>query len=324
MVKKVFITREIPAVGLEMLSNKGYQIDVYPGSDIPSQKKIISYLKKKPYDAVLTSLNDQIDRSVFDSVPTAKIYANFATGFDNIDIVEAKRQGITVTNAPAELSSEAVAEHTIALMLALAARIVEADEYVRRGKYKGWSAMNFIGMDILGKKLGLIGAGRIGARVAHYAKGLGMDIFYTDISRNEHIEKESGAHFVGSTEELLPMVDVVSIHVPLLDSTKHLINETSLRLMKPTAYLINTSRGAVVDERALTLALKTGVIRAAALDVFEFEPKLSPGLSKLQNVILTPHIASASTEARNQMAEIAADNIIDYFEGRVPRNSVTN
>lgn len=305
-----------------MLKDKGYAVDVYPEDRILTHKELVDILKKGSYDAVLCLLTDTIDAAVFDSAPSVKLYANYATGYDNIDVAEAKRRGIAVSNAPAGLTSEAVAEHTIALMLALAARIVEADEFVRLGKYDGWSPMNFIGTDILGKTLGLIGAGRIGERVAHYSKGLGMKIIYADVIGNDRIEKEYGAVRYDSVEEVLKAADVVSLHVPLLDSTRHLINEARLRLMKPTGFLINTSRGPVVDEEALTKALKEKTIAGAALDVFEFEPKTVPGLAELDNVILTPHIASASREARDQMAEIAAQNIVDFLEGGKPRNIV--
>jgi lactate dehydrogenase-like 2-hydroxyacid dehydrogenase len=312
----------IPDVGISMLEKMGYIVDVNSDDSLPSQEQIIEALKKKPYDAVLSLLTDKIDTKVFESAPTVKMYANYATGFDNIDIAKAKELGIAVANAPADLSAEAVAEHTIALILSLAARIVEADEYIRQGKYIGWSAMNFIGTDILGKTLGLVGTGRIGERVAHYSKGLGLKIIYHDVVRNNKIENEYGAVYCNSIEELLPQSDVISLHVPLLDSTHHLINETRLNLMKKTGFLINTSRGPVIDEMALEKALREKVISAAALDVFEFEPAITPGLVQLQNVILTPHIASASIEARNQMSEIAANNIIDFFEGKTPRNIV--
>lgn len=324
MSKKIFITRKIPDIGVAILENKGYAVDMYPKDSILSKKELIRILKKGSYDAVLCLLTDMIDGEVFDAAPSLKLYVNYASGYDNIDIAEAKRRSIAVANAPAPLSSEAVAEHTIALMLALAARIVEADEFVRRGKYKGWAPMNFIGTDILGKTLGLVGAGRIGKRVAFYSKGLGMKIIYTDVVRNDQIEKECGAIYFNSVEEILKAADIVSLHVPLLSSTQHLINEARLRLMKPTSFLINTSRGAVIDEQALEKALRDKIISAAALDVFEFEPKLSRGLVKLPNVILTPHIASASIGARDEMAQIAAFNITDFLEGKVPRNIVNS
>lgn len=322
MPKSIFVTRQIPELAIKMLRDKGYTVDVNTRSSIPTQKNIINFLKKKPYDAVLTLLTDKIDTRVFERAPSVKLYANYAIGFDNIDITEAKKRGITVTNAPGDITSEAVAEHTMAMILALAARIVEADEFVRRGKYKGWSPIDFIGTDIVGKTIGLIGAGRIGKKVAEYSKGLGMKVIYTDIKRNEQMEEGGGIEYRASAEEVLKEADIVSIHVPLLDSTHHLMNEARLQLMKPTAFLINTSRGPIVHEEALVKALQEKVISGAALDVFEFEPRISTRLRKMQNVILTPHIASASIAARNQMAEIAAQNIIDFLEGKTPKNIV--
>jgi glyoxylate reductase len=322
MPKKIFVTRQIPDVGLKMLRDKGYEVDVRDKNSMPTYRELVRALKKKQYDAVVTLLTDPIDSKVFDAAPSAKIFANYATGYDNIDIEEARKRGITITNAPAEATSEAVAEHTIALILALAARIVEADESVRRGKYKGWSPMNFIGTDVLGKTLGLIGAGRIGGRVAHYARGLGFKVIYNDVVRNMDLENDCGAIYRASYEEVLREADVVSLHVPLLDSTKHLIDEKRLHMMKPTAFLVNTSRGPVVDEAALVAALKNGIIAGAGLDVFEFEPKLAPGLIKLQNVILTPHIGSASVTARNEMSRMVAENVIAFFEGRIPLNII--
>jgi glyoxylate reductase len=321
-MKKIFITRKIPDVGIKMLKDKGYTVDVYPKDKIMSQNELIRTLKKGSYDGVVSLLTDKIDGKVFDAAPSVKVFANYATGFDNINIIEAKKRGVAVANAPAPQTSESVAEHALALALALAARIVEADEFMRKGKYKGWDPMLFIGMDVLGKTLAIVGVGRIGGKVAHYASGLGLKVIYTDVSRNDQIEKESNAVYFNSIDELLPKADIVSLHVPLLDSTHHLINETRLKMMKPTAFLVNTSRGPVVDEIALTKALKEKIIAGAALDVFEFEPKISPGLAKLPNVILTPHIASASLQTRDEMSEIVANNIIDFFEGKVPRNSV--
>ncbi len=322
MAKAIFVTRKIPEKGLQKLRDKGYFIEVNQAESIPTQDELIAALKKKPYDAVLSLLTDKIDAKVYDAAPSVKLYANYATGYDNIDVAGAASRGIKVTNAPAELTSEAVAEHTLALMLALAARVVEADEFVRKGLYRGWEPMNFIGMDVLGKTLGIVGAGRIGGRVGKYAKGLGMKIIYTDVARNDKFEAECGATFSANLEELLGESDIVSLHVPLLESTRHLINAERLKLMKPASFLINTSRGPVVEEAALEAALREKTIAGAALDVFEFEPKISDGLVKLQNVILTPHIASASIEAREQMAELAADNIIDFLEGREPRNLI--
>ena len=322
MNKSIFVTRRIPEVGLTMLRDKGYEVDVRDKTSIPSERELIKALKKKPYDAVITLLTDKIGAAVLEAAPSVKIIANYATGFDNLDLKEAQTRGVTVTNAPAVSSSEAVAEHAFALMLSLAARIVEADQFVRDGKYKGWDPMHFIGTDILGKTLGLIGAGAIGSRVAHYAQAFGLKVVYFDVKRNEKLENESGATFYSTVEDVLKVADIVSLHVPLLDSTRHLINADRLALMKRTAFLVNTSRAPIVDEKALVEALQKKTIAGAGLDVFEYEPKLAKGLSKLDNIVLTPHIASASDTARNEMSTLVATNIIVFFEGQVPPNKV--
>ena len=206
--------------------------------------------------------------------------------------------------------------------MALAARVVEADEFIRRGKYKGWSGMNFIGTDLVGKTWGLIGAGRIGENVMKYASAFGLKVIYNDVARHENIENKYGATFFGTPEEILRQADIVSLHVPLMDSTRHMINAERLAMMKKTAFLVNTARGPIIDEVALVEALKNKTIAGAGLDVFEFEPKLTKGLVKLENVILTPHIASASDTARNEMSTLVAQNVIDFLEGKVPPNKV--
>lgn len=321
-MKKVYITRRIPNVGIEMLVNKGYEVDISPKDRPLEKKELIKILKKKQYDAVLTLLTDTIDAEVMDSAPTVKIYANYAIGFNNINVEEVKKRNIYVTNTPGG-GADRVAEHTWALILALSCRIVEGDNYMKKGKYKGWDPMLLHGAKLSGKTLGIIGTGKIGADVAHRGKyGFGMNIVYYDVVRNENLEKELGAVFYSSVDEVLRIADVISLHVPLLESTHHLINAERLKIMKPTAYLINTSRGPVVDENALVEALRNGIIKGAGLDVYEFEPKLAKGLGKLQNVVLTPHIASGTEEARHEMALISAGNIIDVMEGRIPRNTV--
>ena len=203
-------------------------------------------------------------------------------------------------------------------------RIPEADRFTRAGKYEGWAPMMYLGTDLRGKTLGVLGAGRIGQRVAYHAsRGFDMKICYYDIKKNEAFEKETGASFRESVDEVLREADVVTIHVPLLDSTRHLINKERLAMMKNTAFLINSSRGPIIDENALVEALKNGVIKGAALDVYEEEPALAPGLRDLDNVVITPHIASATEGTRGKMAEIAAQNIIDFLDGKTPPNVVT-
>jgi glyoxylate reductase len=321
MSKSVYITSQIPDIAISTLRDKGYTVDIYPKDRVPSKKEIIKALKSKPYDAVILTLVT-VDAEVFDMAPTVKLYANYSVGFDNVDIVEAKKRGLAVTNTPGNYSYT-IAEQTLALMLGLTTRMVEADDFVREGRFKGWLPMHFIGSDLQNSTLGLIGAGRIGERVAHHCyRGFDMNIVYHDVNRNETLEHEYKARRCETVEEVLVQSDIVSLHVPLLDSTRHLIDETRLKMMKSSAYLINTSRGPVVDEEALVKALQDGTIRGAGLDVFEFEPKLSSGLAQLPNVILTPHIASARESARTEMAKIVAENVISFFETGQVKNSV--
>ncbi|MEN9524517.1 MAG: hypothetical protein RL536_586 [Candidatus Parcubacteria bacterium] len=322
MSKNIYITRAIPQLAIDTLKARNYSIDINPNDQVPSQSEIIDALRKKSYDAVICLLTDKIDSKVFDSAPTVKLYANYAVGYDNIDTEEARKRGILVTNTPGNYSY-CIAEHTMALMLGLSTRMVEADDFVRAGKYHGWSPMSFIGSDLEKKTLGLIGAGKIGERVAHHAtRGFDMRVIYYDVNRNDKIEKEYGVEYVADIGDVLRQADVISLHVPLLDSTKHLINDARLKIMKPTAFLINTSRGPVVDENALVSALKDGTIAGAGLDVFEFEPKLAEGLAQLPNVIMTPHIASARQSARNEMAKMVADNVIEFLETGKVKNGV--
>lgn len=323
-MKKVYITRAIPEIGIKMLTDKGYEVDINKENRPLTKAELIQALKQKEYDAVLTLLTDNIDAEVMDSAPTVKIYANFAIGFNNFNVEEAKKRNIYLTNTPGG-GADRVAEHTWALILALSCRIVEGDNYMRAGKYNGWDPMLLHGTKLAGKTLGILGSGRIGADVAHRAKnGFDMNVVYYDVKRNEQLEKDFGAVFYNTVEEVLKVSDVVSIHVPLLDSTHHLINKERLAIMKPSSYLINTSRGPVIDEAALVEALQKGIIRGAGLDVFEFEPKLVDGLALLPNVVLTPHIASGTEEARHDMATLSAQNIINSIEGVKPANLVYN
>ncbi|MEX0652038.1 MAG: D-glycerate dehydrogenase [Candidatus Paceibacterota bacterium] len=320
---KVYVTRRIPESGISLLKKAGHDVVVSEKDGVLTREELIAELKKDAYDAVLPLLTDPIDAEIFDAVPSAKIFANYAVGYNNIDVEEAKRRGITITNTPGVLT-DTVAEHTVALMLSITSRIAEGDRFTRAGKYNGWAPMHLLGTDLKGKTLGILGAGRIGVRVAHIAsKGLGMKLCYYDIKQNDDFEKETGAEFKDTVSGVLAVADVATIHVPLLDTTIHLINKETLSQMKPTAYLINSSRGPVIDERALVEALKTGIIKGAALDVFEEEPALAPGLRELENVVITPHIASATEETRGKMSEIAAQNIIDFFTGKTPENAVT-
>ncbi len=322
---KVFITRQIPDIGISMLQEKGYEVVVGPWNVPPTKRQLISMIKKHRPQAILSLLTDQLDTETIDICASlgVKVISNFAVGFNNIDVLYAHTKEIVIANTPGHFS-DCIAEHTVALVLGLSTRLVEGDRFMRKGKYKGWDPMIFTGTDLSGKVLGLVGAGRIGALTAHHlVKGFGMTCIYHDVKRNEEMEREIGAVYVESNQDLYAKADIVSLHVPLLPATRHMINKDTLALMKSTAFLINTSRGPVVDEVALVDALKKGVIAGAGLDVFEFEPKLAKGLAKLENVILTPHIASARTSARTEMAILSAQNIIAVFEGQVPPGLVT-
>lgn len=319
---KIFVTRPIPNRGIDLLKTKGWEVTVSPHERVLKKEELIDFLKKDSYNAVLCLLTDKIDAEVLDAAgKKCKIFANYAVGFDNVDIKAAAKRGIMVTNTPGVLS-DTVAEHTFTLMLAIAHRVAESDRFTRSGKYKGWEPMLFLGTDISKKVLGVVGLGRIGSRVAHHAvRGFEMRVIYYDIKRNKEFEKEFGAEY-RELGDLLHEADFASLHIPLLPTTRHLINAEKLSLMKPTAYLINTSRGPIIEERALVEALQKGVIRGAALDVYENEPELAPGLAELGNVILTPHTASATEETRQAMSELAAKNIIEALEGRIPPNLV--
>lgn len=318
----IYVTRHIPDIGINLLRAAGHTVDVSEKDGVLTKQELLNALKAKPYDAVISLLTDTIDGEVYDAVPTAKIFANYAVGYNNIDTALAKQRGITITNTPGVLTNT-VAEYTVALMLAVVKRIPESEQFLRGGKYQGWAPELFLGSDMKGKTLGILGAGRIGYEVAGMMhRAFGMQVIYNDVKRSEALEQDTGAVFKDTTEGVLTEADVVSIHVPLLPETTHLINAERLAMMKPTAYLINTSRGPVVDEAALVEALRKGTIRGAGMDVFEKEPALAEGLASLTNVVITPHIASASDETRAKMSEIAAQNVLDFLAGEVPPNVV--
>ncbi|OHB18017.1 MAG: D-glycerate dehydrogenase [Parcubacteria group bacterium RIFCSPLOWO2_01_FULL_40_65] len=320
---KIFITRPIPESGIKLLRDKGYEVLINEAAKDRAADKQEILAGIKGTDALLSVLTEKIDAEIMDTgLPTLKIIANYAVGFDNIDLDAAKQRNLMVTNTP-DVLTNTVAEHTFALMLAISHRIAEADKFIRAGMYSVWGPMLLLGTDLFGKTLGVVGLGRIGSRVAYYAaKGFGMKVLYTDVKKDENFERGVGAQFFENIDDLLSRSDFISIHVPLLESTRHLINENKLKQMKTSAYLINTSRGPVIDEKALAKALKEKWIRGAAIDVFENEPKVEPELFRLNNIILTPHIASATEETRNAMAELAAKNIIEALEGRTPPNLV--
>jgi len=316
---KVYVTRELPERGLRMIKER-FDAEVWREYAPPPKKVIIE--KAGNVDALASLLSDTIDAEVFNAAPKLKIVAQMAVGFDNIDVKEATKRGIYVTNTP-EVLTDTTADFAWALLMAVARRIVEADKYVRTGKWKvGWHPNMIVGRDVYGATIGIVGAGRIGQAVAQRAKGFDMKILYHDVIPRPEMEKELGAKRV-DPDTLLRESDFVSIHVPLMKETYHLIDAQKLKLMKRTAYLINNSRGPVVDEKALYEALKEGRIAGAGLDVFEQEPTpVNNPLLKLDNIVIAPHISSASHETRSQMAEMVAENLIAFFEGRKPPNLI--
>ncbi|MEK7122360.1 MAG: D-glycerate dehydrogenase [Patescibacteria group bacterium] len=319
---KIFVTRPIPKIGIEMLKKK-HTVTLQKERRNLSKKEMIAKVKDKNYDALLCLLTNKIDADVMDAAgPQLKVISNYAVGFDNIDVEAAKKRSIIVTNTPSEEISISVAEHTFTLMLALSRRIVEADRFARAGKYMGWDPDLLIGQDLYDKTIGLLGMGRIGREVVKRARfGFGAKVLYYDLHRDSAFEKEYGAKYA-TQEELLKTSDIVSVHVPLLPSTRHLISTKALRLMKKTALLINTARGPIVDEKAVLKALCTKKLGGYALDVFECEPEIDCDptdqyeLKKLDSVIMTPHIASATTRARDAMSRLAAQNILDILAGK--------
>lgn len=325
---KIFVTRPIPSDGIDILKSiKKSRLTIRKKDSVISRKELLKGVKGA--HAILSILTDKIDPEVMDSAgQQLKIIANYAVGFNNIDVKEAQKRGIIVTNTPAPELTGAVADHTFGLILALSKRIVEADSFTRQGKYKGWGPQLLLGNDIHHKTIGIIGMGRIGQAVAQRANGFDMKILYTNTKKVPSVEKAFKAK-KATLQTLLKKSDIVSIHVPLLPSTHHLITKKELQLMKKSAFIINTARGPIIKEIDLLRALKKKQIAGASLDVFECEPAIdcnikdNLALKKLPNVVLTPHTASASWEARQSMARMSAKNIKAVLSGKKPLNQVS-
>ncbi len=315
---KVYVTRRLPGPVDEILGPV-CDYEVWPEDRVIPREVLLE--KVVGLDGLLCLLTDRIDAEVMDAAgPQLRVISNYAVGYDNIDLEAARARGIIVTNTPGVLT-ETTADLAWSLLMAAARRIVEADRFTRAGKFTGWSPTLLLGVDVYGKTLGIIGLGRIGRAVARRAKGFQMRVIYYDIQRNPEAEKELGAEFV-SLDELLKTADFISIHTPLTPETRHLIDREAFAKMKSTAVLVNTARGPVVDEEALVEALREKKIFAAGLDVYEQEPKVHPGLLELENVVLAPHIGSASRETRGKMAELAAKNLVLALQGKEPLHRV--
>jgi glyoxylate reductase len=309
---RVFVTRRIFAEALEMLSAEA-EVDLWTDEMPPPRDVLLD--KVQGIDGLLCLLTDRVDSELFDRAgPQLKVVSQIAVGFDNIDVPEATKRGIPVGNTP-EVLTQTTADATWALLMAAARRITEGERAVRAGKWRTWHPLHYLGQDIYGSTLGIIGMGRIGMEVAKRGRGFEMPILYSDVYRREDLEAEYGFKYVDQ-DTLLRESDFVSVHTVLNDSTYHLIGEAALAAMKPTAVLINASRGPVVDPKALYTALKSGGIAAAALDVTEPEPIAADDpLLTLENCIIVPHIASASVTTRREMSRISAQNVINGLKG---------
>ena len=314
----VYVTREVPKPGLDLLAEACRQVDVNPEDRVLGRAELLAGVAGR--DGVLCLLTDTIDAEVLDAARGCRIFANYAVGYNNIDVAAASARGIAVTNTPGVLT-DATADLTWALLFSAARRIPEGDRFTRAGRFAGWAPLLLLGGDISGRTLGIVGAGRIGTAVALRSRGFRMRVLYFDRVPNEALEQAVGAERV-ELDTLLRESDFVSVHVSLDDSTRHLIGARELGLMKPTAYLVNTSRGPVVDEAALVEALRAGEIAGAGLDVFEDEPALAPGLAELDSVVIPPHLGSATIGTRTRMATLAASNLLAMLRGQRPPNIV--
>ncbi len=307
---KILITQKIPDIAFHILRSKGYTV-ISPKDDNPISPEQLSR-EIVTIDGLIPLLSDTIDRFLLKKAKNLKVIANYAVGYNNIDVDFARQKGIIVTNTP-DILTNATADLAFALLLSIAKRIVEADQFVREGKFKGWGPLLMLGAEVSGKTLGIIGAGRIGQAVGYRAAGFKMNILYTSHGLKPVFEADTGAKKV-QLDTLLAQSDYISIHCPLTDETIHLLNRRNMPLIKKRAYLINTARGPIIEEAALVDFLRNGHLSGAGLDVYEFEPEISKELLTMKNVILLPHIGSATMETRSKMAELAAKNIISVLE----------
>ena len=325
MSARVLVTQQIPQEGLDLLRSAGdleLEVNPTPGA-IWTPEELRA--RVPGHDYLLCLLTDQIDAALLEAAsrgtPPLRLVANMAVGYNNIDVEAARRLGVQVTNTPGVLT-EATADLTLALLLAVARRIPEADRFTRAGRFTGWQPMLLLGEELPGKTLGIVGMGRIGRAVARRALGFSMSILYSNPQRLPPGSARTLNARFAPLEEVLRQADFLSLHVPYTPQTHHQLNAETLGLMKPSAYLINTARGAIVDEAALVAALQAGRLRGAALDVFEDEPRIHPALLQMEQVVLAPHIGSATRETRARMATTAAGNILAHLRGETPPNLV--
>jgi glyoxylate reductase len=310
----VFVSRPLPAPGTEPLVAAGVAVEQHPFDRPPTRDELVAGLQGK--QALLCLLTERIDGDLLDAAPELRVVANLAVGYDNIDVAAATARGVVVTNTP-DVLTDATAELTWALILSAARRVVEGDTLVRAGQWEGWSPTQLLGASLTGKTLGIFGMGKIGAAVARRARGFEMSVVYTNRTRNVQTEAEVGARAV-PFDELLAVSDVLTLHAPSTPETRHVIDAAALARLRPGTILVNTARGPLVDEAALVQALRSGRVAAAGLDVYEREPQLEPGLRELANVVLLPHLGSATAEARGAMVDLCCRNILAVLAGAVP------
>ena len=313
-MKKVFITRQLAGNPELLLKKNGFSVKVFAEDRALSKEEFIKAAKDA--DGLITSLSDQIDKNIIDGLKKCRIIANCAVGYNNIDISYARKKGIVVTNTP-DILTDATADLTAALILACSRRLYEGELMMRKNKFKGWKPQLLLGLDLKGKTVGIIGAGRIGIATARRMKAFGTKIIYYNRNRKEEFEKELDAKKV-SLNVLLKSADIISVHLPLNENTFHFLNKTNLNLIKSTAVFVNTARGEVVDEKYLVDMLKKKKIFAAGFDVYEGEPEFNQELLGLNNVFLLPHLGSATIETRSAMSELCVKNIINVLTGKKP------
>jgi glyoxylate reductase len=319
ILKKVAFTYRIPEKGINFLKNK-YEVWVNNENRQLTKNELINIFEEN--DAVVTLLSDKIDSDILRSKKNrVKIISNYAVGYNNIDVKTAKELGIKVTNTP-DVLTNATADLAWTLLMSISRRIVESDKFVREGKFKGWEPELFLGSNLVGKKLGVIGFGRIGRAFAKRAKGFDMEVFYYKRKRLDDDTERSLEVLYSDIDYIMRECDFISLHMPLTEDTHHIINKRRLDMMKKNSYIINTARGAIIDEKALFEKLKNNEISGAGLDVYEFEPNLTEGLKKLNNVVLSPHIGSATVETRNEMSLMVAKDIDLLLSDKKPINEV--
>jgi glyoxylate reductase len=318
---KVFVTGKLSDKAAQALSNFAH-VDAYESDEPMERSQVEERLEGK--DALVCILGDRVDAELFTKRPQLKLVANVAVGYDNINIADANDSGVLITNTPGVLDN-ATADLAFGLLLAAARRIVEADGFVRRGEWTGWKRELMLGAELNGKTLGIIGMGRIGKAVAKRARAFGLNIIYArkgnDKKTDDELKKTFQAERV-ELNELCRRADFISVNCPLRADTRHLINKNQFDIMQPHCVLINTSRGAVIDEQALVQAMEERKIASCGLDVFENEPQVPEGLLALDNVVLAPHIGSATRETRAAMDELAVKGLIEAFNGKLPTNAV--